>query len=110
MSVPHQIEAMVNQLGGIRSLNAMIGVKHIAHCIDKNGNHQAVIQFKAKASNKANIARVTLEASDTYKVDFMRVHGINITTISEHELIYCDRLKSLFEDETGLCLSVPFFA
>jgi hypothetical protein len=43
---------------------------------------------------------------DLYDVEFINIRGTNIKTVSTHNGIYADMLKSTFEDETGLRLSL----
>lgn len=62
------------------------------------------------AKNGINFVRITLEPSDTYKVEFQRIRGLKITTVSTHEDIYNDQLCELFRRETGLETRMPRFA
>lgn len=62
--------------------------------------------FKAKSKNGSNALRVTLDPSDTYTVEFLRVHGGKLTTKKVVSDVYCDQLTELFERETGLYLSI----
>ncbi len=59
-------------------------------------------KWKAKAKNSANCCRITLEPSDTYKVEFLRVWGTKVKAITEMTDIYNDQLREIFERETGL--------
>jgi hypothetical protein len=58
-----------------------------------------------KAKNGINIVRVTLEADD-YKVEFLRVRGVKVTTVLELSGIYAENLAGLFEAQTGLYTSL----
>jgi len=70
------------------------------------------LQFSIpRAKNGINKVRITLNAMDTYDVDFMKVRMIKQTrvevkTISSHKDVYNDQLKLLFESETGLRTSL----
>lgn len=75
----------------------MVGMSHSLML-----NDGVELIFKAKAANKANRVRITLDPSDTYTVTFIRVHGLKVTEISQHEGIYADRLQPLFNEETKL--------
>lgn len=56
--------------------------------------------------NSINAVRVTLDQSDTYTVEFLRVRALKVTTVSTHTDIYCDQLCNIFERETGLRVSL----
>lgn len=88
------------QFGGGNRLKNFVSGKYFGAV--ENG---LTFRFTAKAKNKANQVRVTLEPSDTYKVEFLRIFGNTVTTCSEHTMIYCDQLVDLFEQETGLYLT-----
>jgi hypothetical protein len=53
-----------------------------------------------------NKVRVILEPSDTYKVQFFKVRGVNCKAVAEYEGIYVDSLHGLIEKETGLYTSL----
>ena len=76
-------------------------------------NHQVgdekSLMFNIKGCRAFNKIRVTLDPSDTYTVEFIKVGKaptFKITTES-HAGIYADALKSLIEEHTGLRLTVP---
>lgn len=96
----------MNQLtasnNGIGRLSMMIGAKNFVR--DENKNN-VMFSFAAKAKNKANKCRITLNSMDLYDVEFFNIRGANFKTISSFKNIYNDQLKELFESETGLYLS-----
>ena len=106
-------DIILQQMGGSRRLAVMIGAKHFFS--DDNG-YSLVFKFTAKAKNRANYVKITLDPSDTYTVTFSRIGrkkdkdmGIfvqQLVEISQHEMIYCDGLHQLFELETGLYLTL----
>jgi len=52
---------------------------------------------------------VTLDPSDTYTVEFIRVGRApkrRVETLASHSDIYCDQLHSVIEAETGMALSL----
>ena len=69
-------------------------------------NYTIGFKFTAKAKNKANYCRIKLNGSDLYDVEFIRIRGVNFKTVSTHNDLYADMLKSVFETETGLYLSL----
>lgn len=93
---------IVAQLGGsIRRISMMVG----AHSFTA-GSHSLTFKFKAQAKNGANCVRVTLGASDTYRVEFIRLRGVNFNAKGDFSDVYAEDLKRLFERETGLYLSL----
>jgi len=95
----------LNQLAaapnGANRLIAMIGAKNF---VKSDTENFVGFRFMRGAANKANFVRITLNAMDTYDVEFIKIHGINIKTISTHHGIYDDMLYNLFTSETGLAL------
>jgi hypothetical protein len=92
---------ILDQMGGSGRLASMIGVYNLT------GTENALtFRFKARAKNGSNCVRITLEPSDTYKVEFISIRGRSVKVKSTHEDIYCDVLRELFERETGLYLSL----
>ena len=53
-----------------------------------------------------NKVRITLDPSDTYTVEFMKIrkrHGVpQVETVKKTEGIYCDMLREVFTCYTGL--------
>lgn len=95
-------ETTLMYLGGTGRLSAMIGAKNFSH--DGNGT----LSFMFKMFKKANVVRFVLDASDTYT---MKLEKYNSRThdISEYKTIdglYFDQLKEVFEQETGLYLTL----
>ena len=89
---------ILNQLGGGGRLAAMIGARHfVSH---ENGE----LTFRFKGSRRVNMLRVSLNASDTYTVEFMKYSPQRFTaaTVEEFSGVYCDMLQDLFESTTGL--------
>jgi len=96
-------KTILEQLGGRRFI-AMTGAR------DFSGS-QVALTFKLPGGGgytKAciNAVRVTLEPSDTYRVEFLRVRRLEVKTVAEHTDIYAEDLCPLFERETGLKTSL----
>lgn len=89
-------QTILAQLGGNRFL-AMTGAKQL--CVLGNG-----IKFDLPrgAKNKANKVTITL-TDDLYTVKFYSLRGVNLTERGEFEMIYAERLASLFTEQTGFC-------
>lgn len=98
MSVPN---ITLSQLGGGGKLRAMIG----AHSFAGSGNTLA-FRFAAKARNGANVIRITLMPSDTYRVEFLSLRGASRKVKGDFDDVYADSLRQLIESETGLYLSL----
>lgn len=49
---------------------------------------------------------ITLAADDTYTVMFTRVRAGKLTILSRLEGIYCDQLRSIIADGTGMAVSL----
>ena len=87
---------------GANRLKAMVGAKNFNYsAADSN----AAFRFTAKAKNKANYLKITLNGNDLYDVEFGYVRSTNYTVRSEVKDMYFDQLKEHFETETGLYLS-----
>lgn len=94
--------AIVQQLGrSTGRLSVMLGAKSFI-AID-NG---LSFRFTARAKNGSNGLRITLEPSDTYKVEFLSIRAGKVTPKGSFEDIYAEDLTRLFEDQTGLYLSI----
>lgn len=100
-------ETTINQLGGFGKLKAMVG----AHNFLKDSNW---VSFKFKGSKNSNYVKITLEADDTYTVEFWKVFNMNRKTFeikkpkfwSAGKGLYADMLIREFETTTGLYLSL----
>jgi hypothetical protein len=88
---------------GVGRLKLMVGGWNFSFSGEDN---YASFRFKAKAKNKANYMKITLNAMDTYDVEFGSVRGMNYTVRSFIEGLYFDQLKEYFENETALYLSL----
>jgi len=86
------------QLGGNKFI-AMTGAKNLI-----GGANYLSLQMPTTriARNGINCLRVTLTPADDYKVEFIKIRGMNIKTVSEFDGIYADMLRDLFTRETGL--------
>ena len=92
-------ETILAQLGG-QKFKVMTGAKEIFAV--ENG-----LSLRLPASGEwrrrgINYIRITLEPTDTYKMEFKRIRGHKVTDIAEHSMIYDHMLQSIFTAETGL--------
>jgi len=101
--VPSIGETILQQLGGVRSLAPMIGVRHaVIHDCGVG------IRFTAKARRGVNHLDVKLDRErDTYTVAFWRIGRLGrATLIKEVADVYASSLRTVIESETGLFLSM----
>ena len=100
-------DTILQQLGGKRKLNALIGLE-FPIALDISANYGG-LQFSFKGSRKVNKCVIKLNGLDLYDFELWK---ISPTFKHEPELvysiddIYADMLKSIFENETQLYLSL----
>lgn len=92
---------IISQLGGFGRLRCMVNARDIV--ADTNA-----VWFRFSGSHKFNKCKVTLDASDTYTVEFYKFSPKKMTCDLKDSTsgVYCDQLISLFESTTGLYLSL----
>lgn len=98
LPVAHTIRA---QLGGDR-FALMTGARDFV-------GGDRMLQFRlprGMARHSINSVRVTLEQNDTYTVVFYAIRGTKFRTVDTFETVYADNLRSIFENRTGLKVSL----
>jgi len=91
-------DIIYSQIGGNRAM-AMISGTAVA------GENSLAISFKG--SRKSNLVSIKLESNDTYTITFYKFKNkIDVIKVKEVKEAYCDQLTSIFEDFTGLNLSL----
>lgn len=85
---------ILRQLGGNKFV-VMTGAKYFT--ADKNA-----LCFAFMRSNGVNRVKITLNAMDTYDLEFGYVRGANMTVVKTCEGVYNDGLVETFERVTGL--------
>lgn len=73
----------------------MLGAQYLAGGPD-------YLSFRFGGSTKANHLKITLQANDTYTMEFTRIRGIDCKKIAEYQNIYCDQLREIIRKTTGL--------
>jgi hypothetical protein len=86
--------AIYQQLGGNR-FSVMTGAK--GFIASENG-----LTFRIPKSNQINAVRITLNGFDLYDVEFIKIHGMKVTTVKTIDNLYVDNLVEVFENTTGL--------
>ena len=89
------------QMGGMVRLKAFIGAKNF--CVVEKG---VTFRWSGKSKNKTNFLKITLNGSDLYDIEFGRLHAMKFTVIETFENIFCDQLVQIFEEQTGLYLTL----
>ena len=93
---------VLQQLGGQGRLKAMLGAKNFSQCKDENR-----VEFRIGRNAKGvSIVRITLTPEDTYNVEFGRIRKFDYKVLSSVEGIYCDMLKEVVEENTGMFLTL----
>eukprot|EP01049_Picozoa_sp_SAG25_P003291 SAG25_NODE_188_length_12354_cov_23.716116_13_plen_97_part_00 len=88
-------QTILSQLGGNRfammtgSKNFVAGQNTLSMKLSRNGSG-------------GNYLRITLTPADVYKMEFISIRGMKMTTKKEFENVYCDQLQSIFTEATGL--------
>jgi hypothetical protein len=95
----------VQQLGGTRRLNAIIGAKDFM-----SDNDGQTLMFNFSGSKVANYVRITLNALDLYDIEFKKIGrkagSLQAWKTGEFENIDAENLKNTIESFTGLYLSI----
>lgn len=92
---------ILKQLGGQRFI-AMTGAKNFV--CDNNSMGFKVPSTLTK--NRINFIKITLNVWDTYKLEFKSLWGDELKTVSEVDGIFCDDLRNVISNHTGLRLSL----
>lgn len=110
---------IARQLGGSRRLAMMAGAKDF-FSLGEGEDYRGGLQFALKPckfkKSGINKIRIYLNFSDTYTVEFLKVtvpgvrkgkfHDGSVKTVCKVSDIYCDQLMDLFEEQTGLFLTL----
>jgi hypothetical protein len=91
---------ILNQLGGMRRVQAMTGAKNFVAIEDG-------LTFKVgRNANGVTHFTVRLTPADVYDVVSQRVHGRKVTEKARADGIYADMLRDTFEAHTGMYLTL----
>ena len=64
------------------------------------------LRFDIRGCSKISHIRITLDPSDTYTVEFMKVRKMSCKNVEILHDIYADQLHEIIERKTGLYLSL----
>ena len=96
-------ETIIQQMGGIGKLKSMIGAENFSY------NTNGELTFKFKMCKKSNCVQIFYDqGTDLYNITFLKINleKLEIKKIEKFEQIYCDQLIEIFEQFTGLRLSL----
>ncbi len=99
-------QTIIAQLGGNKFLTMVGQSGRLIYGNDSLGN--PFIEFKFKGCKKANRCKISLTLGDTYKIKFFKIANMNCDLVHETNGAYCDMLRDIFEDFTGLATSLGF--
>jgi hypothetical protein len=91
------------QLGG-NKFSAMTGARvFVGHGAAPEFHKLGGLSFKIGSGAKDGIThvRVFLMSNDTYTVEFLRIRGTSVKTVSETAMVYADQLRKIFTEATG---------
>lgn len=86
---------ILQQLGGNRFLamtgahSASIAVRGLSLKLPRN-------------KSKAQYLHIMLDDDDTYTMKFMRMRNFHLENVKEINGVYCDKMRSIFTETTGL--------
>ena len=79
----------------------MIGATNVAH----EGENK--LSFRFKMSKFANHLVIEyLPGLDLYKMVFGKIRGVDYKVVETFDQVYCDQLREIFQNRTGLYLSI----
>ena len=92
---------ILKQMGGSGRLKAMLGAKNFL-------DHGKALSFKFpnRKSSRGNYVKITLRPDDTYDMEFSKIVKYDAKLVKKYSGIYADQLKSIFERQTGLRVSL----
>ena len=88
-------KTILEQLGGHKFV-VMTGAKNLT-----GGNGTLSFKIGRNAGNITHV-RVTLDVSDTYTMQFLKIRAHNVTIAAQHEFVYADQLQAIFTSVTGM--------
>jgi len=103
------VETIYQQLGG-KGFAMMIGMNFpiLVSEDKKTGNVTATFRWRAHANDSLNLMEVTLdEGKDLYRVTFGSLRGGEAKRQPTLKDIYCEDLRRIFEQTTGLATILP---
>lgn len=97
-------DIILEQLGGSRVLNTMLGIKSLTASEDTK---TLTVKFKAVGREGVNTIVIRLDPSDTYTLQFWKCRGLQTKMLMECSDVYADMLIDLCAEVTGLAFRIP---
>ena len=97
-------ETILAQMGGRRVFGTMLNVKQMVY-----GDNELTVRFTNRKRSRGNMVRVKLNGLDLYDVTFYNVAKYEAKEVKAHTNLYSHSLREVFENQTGLCLTIPTF-
>lgn len=94
---------IAEQMGGLKRLQLFTGARDFMAI--PNGLTFR-IPGKGFAKQSINVVTVELTPLDEYVMTFSRLRGLKLTEVVKYHGVYCDQLVDLFEEATGLYLTL----
>lgn len=94
-------QTILKQMGGVGKLQAMIGAKQFVSLNEPPG-----VQFGFSNRKGPNKVVIKLNGKDLYDVEFWKIKKFDFNKVDEANDVYAEHLKSVFEEATGLYLSL----
>lgn len=95
-------DAIKAQLGGAA---VMLGATNFIG--GQNDARSPYLSFKiGRNDHKVTHIRITLEPTDTYRVEFLRCYRFDCKTLADESMVYADRLRATIEQHTGMRCSL----
>lgn len=89
-------QTILTQLGGNRFV-AMTGANNLL-----NTGKGLSMKIGRNAKGVTHFRVILDEARDLYNLEFLKIRGTNIKTVTKAEGVYFDQLQEIFTTETGL--------
>lgn len=87
-------------LGGHRVLTLMVGARDFSY------DGEGALRFRFKGSRKANYVEFVVKGADLYDVRFWRITKSSVKKTANFEDVYFDQLRDVFEQATGLLITL----
>ena len=97
----NKAQVILEHLGGNKFL-VMTGAKDLMN----GGDYLSFKLPRGFAANGVNLVKITLDPSDTYTVETLRIRGASVVTVAEASMVYVDSLQNVVESQTGFYLTL----
>jgi hypothetical protein len=100
------VNGILELIGSPNKLKIVIGAKDFFKSYFGEDKHPS-IQFKFPRTNRLNCCQITLDVGkDLYSIEFFDIRKLGIASHHVHSDIFCEDLVRIFQEKTGLYLSL----